>query len=562
MKRNFSASTKLLFFNHQIIKQISCLFALLLFAASMNLKAQTMGLMQHSSGTDDDGLVLFAPIQNGNTYLMDKCGKLIHTWSDTATPGHSVYFYPDGDLLRTSDAGNPAFLLAGHGGVIKKIDWNNNVVWSYKISDSIQCQHHDVRLLPNGNILAVVWQKKTKAEAIANGRRPNMVGNTLNSEKIIEIQPVGTDSATIVWEWNVWDHLVQVFDSLKPNYGVIADHPELVNFNYKATVNAEWLHVNSVDYNPTFNQIMICAHNLNEIWVIDHSTTTAEAASHSGGVYGKGGDLLYRWGNPLAYQHGTLADQKLFGMHNAHWITNELPKAGKIILFNNGISRPAGMYSSAEILTLPYDASGVYPSTLPYGPAAQDWIYTAPVPTDFFSNNISGATQLPNGNVLICSGQSGTFFEVDSLKNIKWSYINPVGLSGPQTQGSNPVQNAVFRCPSYPKTFAGFSGHTLTPGLPIEVNPLPYICDLTTSIVNPFTVNNLSNSPNPASDYVTIQTHLTNFKVQVYSVGSELVFTGNNTNEINTKTWKAGMYFIVVCSDRGERQNSKLLISR
>jgi len=43
--------------------------------------------------------------------------------------------------------------------------------------------------------------------------------------------------------------------------------------------------------------------------VIDHSTTTAQAAGHSGGTYGKGGDLLYRWGNPNAYQHGTAADE-------------------------------------------------------------------------------------------------------------------------------------------------------------------------------------------------------------------------------------------------------------
>ena len=62
--------------------------------------------------------------------------------------------------------------------------------------------------------------------------------------------------------------------------------------------------VNSVDYNEAFDQIILSSHNFNEIWVIDHSTTTAQAASHSGGNSGMGGDLLYRWGNPRAYRYG------------------------------------------------------------------------------------------------------------------------------------------------------------------------------------------------------------------------------------------------------------------
>jgi hypothetical protein len=552
---------------------LKSLFNFLLVTAllfySITVSSQTMGLLQHDAGTDDNGLVLFPPTSSNNTYLIDKCGKLIHVWADTATPGHMAYLCPDGNLLRTSNSGNTAFNFAGRGGLIKKIDWNDNVVWSGRISDATQCQHHDVKLMPNGNILAVVWAKKTKAEAIANGRRPNWVGNSLNIEKIVEIQPIGTDSSVVVWEWNVWDHLVQQFDSTKLNYGIIADHPERVSINYKGTVNPEWIHANSVDYNPEFDQILICAHNFNEIWVIDHSTTTEEAAGHTGGIYGKGGDLLWRWGNPYAYFVGAVSDQKLFGMHDAHWIKDGMPNAGKVILFNNGLARPQGNYSTVEILTLPYDAQGFYPPDIPCLPENPDWIYTAPVPTDFFSQNISGADQLPNGNVLICSGQQGIFFEVDSLKVQKWKYYNPVNGNGPQTQGNVPVQSTTFRAISYPKNFAGFTGHNLTPGDPIELNPLPYLCDLTTGIAdNALNDMDLMLMPNPASAHFSIKTNLKDYTVQVYSADGRLVFDANisdaivQNEDIPVGNWRNGIYLVKISAKSGYTFSRKLLIAR
>jgi hypothetical protein len=96
-----------------------------------------------------------------------------------------------------------------------------------------------------------------------------------------------------------------------PGYGVVTDHPELVDINFGDT-KTDWMHTNSIDYNEKFDQILISVHNFNEIWVIDHSTTTEEAAGHTGGNSGKGGDLLYRWGNPQAYERGTASDQQLF----------------------------------------------------------------------------------------------------------------------------------------------------------------------------------------------------------------------------------------------------------
>ena len=99
---------------------------------------------------------------------------------------------------------------------------------------------------------------------------------------------------------------------------------------------ADWTHFNSVDYNPELDQIVVSPREFGELWVIDRSTTIEEAAGRTGGNSGKGGSLLYRWGNPAAYKSGSRADQKLFYQHDPKWIPPGLPGAGNILVFNNG----------------------------------------------------------------------------------------------------------------------------------------------------------------------------------------------------------------------------------
>ncbi len=225
----------------------------------------------------------------------------------------------------------------------------------------------------------------------------------------------------------------------------------------------------------------------------------APRVPHDGAGVGRGGDLLYRWGNPAAYSTGTTSDRMLYGQHNARWIESGLADAGKILIFNNGAGRPAGNYSTVEVIAPPVNASGDYALSAgsPYLPDTAWWTYKAPVPTNFFGMNISGAQRLPNGNTLVCSGPSGTLFEVDTDKNIAWKYVVPVNNAGPITQGTTPTQNATFRCTLYPGTYNGFTGHTLVPGAPIELSPLPYACEVSglevlpaatrsVSVVNPF----------------------------------------------------------------------------
>jgi hypothetical protein len=316
-----------------------------------------------------------------------------------------VYWFDDGSILRTMHLANWG---GGSGGGIQKISWDGIILWDYRYYTSTILSHHDIEPLPNGNVLMIAWETKTRTEAINARRNPSQVGNTLRPDHIVEVMPTGPTSGDIVWEWHAWDHLIQDYDPTKDNYGVVADHPELIDINF-GTSNADLLHCNSIDYNADFDQIVISCLNFDEIWVIDHSTTTTQAAGHTGGNSGMGGDLLYRWGNPRTYRRGTYSDQKLFNQHDTGWIKTSCPGEGNILIFNNGVNRPAGRYSSVDEIVPPVDDNGFYylaPGAA-YGPDAPLWSYTANPPTSFYANYISGCERLKSGNTLICDGPAG-----------------------------------------------------------------------------------------------------------------------------------------------------------
>ena len=169
--------------------------------------------------------------------------------------------------------------------------------------------------------MATCCSSPGRAEAIAAGRNPALVtGPTFFPDHIIEVEQTGPTTGDIVWEWHVWDHLIQDFDNTKANFGDVAAHPELVDINYPATNSADWNHANSVDHDAENDWIVISANFQDEFWIVDKSTTTAEAAGHIGGDHGQGGDLLYRWGNPESYRAGTGADKQLFRQHGVKFI--------------------------------------------------------------------------------------------------------------------------------------------------------------------------------------------------------------------------------------------------
>ncbi|MBM4002953.1 MAG: hypothetical protein FJ295_06635 [Planctomycetes bacterium] len=465
-----------------------------------------------------DGYVLIAPLRSRETYLLNNDRQIVHRWTSNYPPGASVYLLKNGDLLRCGrDPDYKKFQAGGVGGIVERFSWDGELLWSFRHQSDDYCSHHDIQPLPNGNLLMIAWERKSNEDAIAQGRDPKLLKDDLWPDYVIEVQPEGSQGGKIVWEWHMWDHLVQDFDREKPNFGVIYEHPEWIDLNNTGSTppatpeelrklravgyagggddtqhggnrqRADWMHTNAINYNPDLDQIALSAKNFSELWIIDHSTTTQEAASHRGGGRGKGGDLLYRWGNPWAYKSGTIEDKKLFDQHDVRWIPKRLPGAGRMTIFNNGQGR---QFSSVVEIALPLDRNGDYVlgEDGRFGPQELAWEYAAENKKEFYSSFISGATRLANGNTMICEGATGRFFEVNTRGETLWQLVNPYGGELDMDGHPNDVQqearkllsgekqpfvsnNALFRATKFAKDYPGFQGRTLEP---LSEQPVPF----------------------------------------------------------------------------------------
>lgn len=425
----------------------------------------TVGLILNEPDSAE-GYALFSQLDYPHVYLVDDLGRKVHIWTL-----EDNCFLPklteDGNLMCIID-------IRSNSSKIAEISRSGTTVWEYNYPNI----HHDFIKLPNGNVLLLLSHRKWRDEAIAAGANPDCVPkNGIRTDYLYEIKPTGTHGGEVVWEWHVWDHLIQDMYPNKSNYGSVAEHPERIDINFiicSAPMRGtwrDWTHINTLAFNPISNQIMLSPRNFSELWVIDHSTTTEQAA-HSGG------DIIYRWGNPEAYGAGDAGDQKLFWQHTPHWISSGLPGYGNILVFNNGNGANGRGYSSVDEITPPsslntgFDWQQLDPGSAAE-PAEPIWTYTAENPTDFFIAFKSGAQRISNGNTFVTASKLGTIFQVTPDKNIVWKYVSPVTTEGIIFQGEETSvdfnYNGIYRATWYPYDYPGLQGFNLAPEGPIEL---------------------------------------------------------------------------------------------
>jgi len=408
------------------------------------------------------GYLLIAPFEQQYTYLVDLDGRVAKQWRTSTRPGLSQQLTENGELVRGGNLEVRGAFASGQGagGRIEALAWDGRPLWQRDFADDTQMQHHEIDVMPNGHVLAIIWERIPGAEALAAGRDSKLLpDDELWPDKIVEYDPV---TASVVWEWRVWDHLVQDRDPSTPNYVEdVSTRPDRIDVNYVLKEDhpgqADWNHVNAVDYNPERDEIAISSRSFSEFWVIDHATTAEEAK-------GAAGDLQFRHGNPRAYGDKS-AKRTLFFQHDAEWIEPGLRGEGNILVFSNGAPE-VREYSAVEEVVPDLDANGNYVRDPDGGFAANiRRVYPKSKDQDAgeFAAIVSSAQRLPNGDTLIGYGPQGRVLEVTPKGKLVWDYENPYSALRPFTPRNSgagfPIaQNWFFQVDRYPVDYPAFAG--------------------------------------------------------------------------------------------------------
>jgi hypothetical protein len=402
-------------------------------------------------------------------FLIDTNGYIVHRWRTGG--GGDAQLTKEGTLLRASgalnDYGNP---LQGPGfwggtqGRLREWKWDGELVWDIELAAKDWISHHTFHRMPNGNTLVLIWERYSRQDAIRKGRHPltvNPEGATGTEprpgvyigdfwpDKIIEIEKTGKYTYKTVWEWRAWDYLCNRTDPkcIDINYRI----PRPTDITHRSS--ADFMHANAVDYDPVNDLIVLNSRVLGEFYLIDHKT----------------GDIVYRWGNPCAWDKKAICpsymedgETWLFGAHGANFVASEAGRVN-IVVFDNGWLRPSGNRSRALEVEIELGDPDYYKN-----PIAPKWSFQTASANSLFSEFVSYAQRLGNGNTLITSGTEAHIIEVTESGEIVWEYVVPRVINGkPQCENVDGVGGGfVFRSYRYGEDYEGL-------GLLTENTPYP-----------------------------------------------------------------------------------------
>lgn len=478
-----------------------------------------------------DGFTLYNSQNATTAYLIDADESVAHTWACGSNANYSMALKPNGNLVRGAVHTGNLITGAAVGGKVQEFAPNGTLVWEFVYSTADYVSHHDLTILPNGNVLLIAWVKKTLAELQAIG----YTGTTAKYPgRIIEVQQNG-NGGQVVWQWDMFDRLIQYTDPSEPNYMPIAEHPERLNINVTTSGggggpggSTDWFHENGIDYNEELDLIAFSSRYLSEVFIIDHSTTTAEAAGHTGGNAGRGGDFLFRWGKPANY--GVSGTQRITAaVHDVGWVKPGRPYEGWLGFVNNsggtGNSTVIDLIDPERIgLTYPW-----MPGTV-WGPTNYDWRHQCLA-------NASGQSAwdiMPNGNIFAAiSGQY--MYEVTSGGSVVWQYA------------AGPAKAFRYTC-DYP-------------GIITVMNDP---CDVTTDVAEVIADDVVTVHPNPTQGVINLR----GIDVSDLEVFVVLDATGREVHRsrpgwtVDMGELPDGVYQVVLVHSSGDRQVQRVVLQR
>ena len=175
-------------------------------SASVPVGERTVGVVHSDSDKACPGYTLLSA--GRETYLLDADGRVVHEWRAERV-SFCAYLLSNGDLLRDGSERElaPLFRAGGAAGYIEQVSWSGELKWSFNIGPYTRyLSHHDLEPLPNGNVLMLAWERKSKAEAMQAGRRPELIPDgEVWDNLVLELKPDGRGGADVVWRWSIWE---------------------------------------------------------------------------------------------------------------------------------------------------------------------------------------------------------------------------------------------------------------------------------------------------------------------------------------------------------------------
>nr|WP_287410666.1 aryl-sulfate sulfotransferase [Pseudodesulfovibrio sp.] len=389
-----------------------------------------------------NGFTVFGTeVEAEGTVLIDMNGNVVKQWTDICQAEHPPKLLKGGYL---AGAKRPSPEKKGRtwgdesSTDLVVVDWNDKVVRKIPRAG----MHHDYQF--EGNPVGYhapgmpVDNRKGKMLILSHKfvHNDKITKKELYDDYIVEVDKNGK----IIWEWLASDHFDEM--NFPPEFKkTLRKYPTFSMTRTPGKKGGDWIHVNAASYlgpnkwydedpktysmfNP--DNIIISNRQTNTSCIIDKKT--GKLVWQIGPYYYK--DSVWEF-NGKKYKKAYKKLGQIIGQHHTHMIPKGLPGEGNIMVYDNGGYAGYGPRNPGA----PYGWSNArrdYSRVIEFDPRTLKivWEHSAKQmgmrnKYQFYSDYVSSAQRLPNGNTMITNGAVGQFQEVTPDHEIVWEYISP-----------------------------------------------------------------------------------------------------------------------------------------
>ena len=378
------------------------------------------------------------PIKKVGAVLIDMNGKVVKVWKNFQ--GFPNKLLPGGYVMGSLGIRDGAFSYQDQTD-LAQLDWDGNVVWKFDHKDYIEDEGHEPRWMARqhhdyqreGNPVGYYvpgMECKTDSGNTLILCHSDLYNKRISDKRLLDDTIIEVDwEGHIVWKWTVSEHFNELgFSQAAKN--VLFRNP---NQHFTQTGEmSDWMHINSMSTlgpNKWYDQGDERFHPDNIIWDARESNIMAIISKETG-------KIVWKIGPDFTESKELRKIGQIIGQHHCHMIPKGLPGEGNILIFDNGGWAGYGIPDRMSVDGTKVDIRDhsrvleINPTTLKLewsfkGSDLKEGMMSIVENTTFYSQLISAAQRLPNGNTLITEGCFCRLFEVTPEKEIVWEYRAP-----------------------------------------------------------------------------------------------------------------------------------------